>query len=220
MPEIDQASYEAVQPELLSDETVLWEGRPDASVVFHREDILLIPFSLLWGGFAIFWEATAIGMHSRVVHPAPWFFVLWGIPFVIIGQYIIWGRFLVTAWKKRRTFYALTDRRVLVVQNGWSRKTSSAYLEDLPTLVKDGASENIGTLHFAPVASAWSGRGAGWGAWDGMSIEDVPVFRDIRQVDELYQLIAIRREQLRKSSPVTRSATQIVAVQSRSKVKE
>ncbi|HVJ06720.1 MAG TPA: hypothetical protein VM578_13680 [Candidatus Saccharimonadales bacterium] len=221
MPEIEQAAFDAVQSELVPDETVLWAGRPDASVLFHREDILLVPFSLLWGGFAIFWETMAIGMHSRVAHLAPWFFVLWGIPFVVIGQYIVWGRFLVTAWKKQRTFYALTDYRALVVQNGWNRKISSAKLDDLPSLVKDGVSDTIGTLHFAPMASAWSGRGTGWGAWDGMSIEeDVPVFRDVERVDDLYQLIAIRCEQLRKSNPVTRSAPRIVAVQSRRKVKE
>jgi hypothetical protein len=210
MPEIEQAAYDAVLPELVSGEVVLWAGKPDSSVVFHREDILLIPFSLLWGGFAIFWEATALGMHTRVAHPAPWFFMLWGIPFVVIGQYIIWGRFLVTAWKKRRTFYALTDQRVLVVQNAWGRRTSQAAFGELPTVVKDGVSKSIGTLQFTPAASAWSGRGTGWGAWDGMSIEDVPVFRDVRHVDELYQLIAVRCEQLRRSAPATRASTRLV----------
>ncbi len=213
MPEIEQAAYDAVLPELVSGETVVWAGRPDTSVVFHREDILLVPFSLLWGGFAIFWERTAMGMHTRAAHPAPWFFMLWGIPFVIIGQYIIWGRFLVTAWKKARTFYAVTDRRVrrvLVVQKAWGRRTSSANLGDLPTLMKDGASKGVGTLHFAPATSAWAGRGTDWGAWDGMSIDEVPIFRDVQHVDELYQLVADRCKQLRKPAPDIGASTSLV----------
>jgi len=65
----------------------------------------MIPFSLFWGGFAIFWEAGARG-HWRNTprsHPAPFFFLLWGIPFILIGQYMICGHFAYEAWLKRRT---------------------------------------------------------------------------------------------------------------------
>jgi hypothetical protein len=145
MPPIDQASFEAIQPELTSGESILWAAQPNTSRIFHREDLYLIPFSLLWGGFAIFWEAGVTGFWSSSrTHPAPTFFMLWGIPFVVIGQYMIWGRFIVAAWKKRRTFYALTNRRAVVVQDGWSRKTASAYLDTLPTLIKEGGSNGIG----------------------------------------------------------------------------
>jgi hypothetical protein len=96
---------------------VLWAGRPNPSVIFHREDLLLIPLRLMWGGCAIFWEASVLGLfsfgHSR---PAPSFFARWGIPFVVLGQYAIWGRFLTADWRKRRTFYAVTNRRVLAVR--------------------------------------------------------------------------------------------------------
>jgi hypothetical protein len=118
MPPIDQASFEAIQPELTSGESILWAAQPNTSGIFRREDLYLIPFSLLWGGFAIFWEAGVTGFWgSSKTHPAPAFFMLWGIPFVVIGQYMIWGRFIVAAWKKRRTFYALTNRRAVVVQD-------------------------------------------------------------------------------------------------------
>jgi hypothetical protein len=41
--------------------------------------------------------------------------VLWGVPFVVIGQYMIWGRFLYDAWLKPRTYYGITNRRVLIL---------------------------------------------------------------------------------------------------------
>ena len=61
MSVISQDSVAAIQPELLSGESILWAGQPNHRVVFHKEDVFLIPFSLLWGGFAIFWEAGVSG---------------------------------------------------------------------------------------------------------------------------------------------------------------
>ena len=198
MPEIDPEAAIALQSELVPGETLLWAAQPDRSAIFHKEDLYLIPFSLLWGGFAIFWEASACGIWGNSEHAAPGFFVLWGIPFVVIGQYLIWGRFIWAAWKKRRTFYALTTRRVLTVQEGWSRAVASSYIDSLPSLVKEGGSNGMGTIRFTPAESLFSGRRNNWGMWDGMSVGDVPVFRDIKNVEELYCLIAELREKSRQ----------------------
>jgi len=194
--QITQASYAAVQPELTSGESVLWAGQPDTSVIFHKEDAFLIPFSLFWGGFSLFWEAGVAGYWgASAKHVGPsYFMMLWGIPFVIIGQYFIWGRFFVAAWKKRRTHYAVTNRRVIVVQDGWSRRAVSAYLDRLPTLIKDNAPNGRGTLRFATGQPTLSRQG-GWGVWDGMSVGDVPVFRDINDVHSVYRLVSDQREQ-------------------------
>ena len=48
-------------------------------------------------------------------HPAAAVMVLWGVPFVVIGQYMVWGRFLYDAWLKPRTYYGITNRRVLIL---------------------------------------------------------------------------------------------------------
>lgn len=51
----------------------------------------------------------------------------------------------------------------------------------------------IGSLLFTQPQPLWS-RNRGWGAWDGMAIEDVPEFRDIDDVDGVYRLISDQRE--------------------------
>jgi hypothetical protein len=175
MPQTNQHSLTAVQPELTSGESILWAGQPNTHVIFHREDLFLVPFSLLWGGFAIFWEAGVSGLWGSGQHPnGPWFFgMLWGIPFVLIRQYFIWGRFFYAARKKKRTHYALTDRRVIVVQNGRKRQMASTYIDTLPSLIKEGGSKGVGTLRFAQAEPIWSGR-RGWGAWGGMSVGSAP----------------------------------------------
>jgi hypothetical protein len=52
--------------ELLPGETVQWTGRPNAAVILHKEDWGTIPFSLLWGGFAIFWLLGASGIGGQL----------------------------------------------------------------------------------------------------------------------------------------------------------
>lgn len=198
MPIVDPDSSTAVQPELTSGESVLWAGQPNPRITFHREDLFLIPFSLLWGGFAIFWEAGAAGYWgSSTRGGTSWIFgMIWGIPFVLIGQYMIWGRFFYVRWKKKRTYYAVTNRRVIVVQNGWKRQMASAYLDTLPTLLKEQGSGTIGTLRFAQPEPRWS-SGRGWGAWDGLAVGSTPTFVDIDDVDSVYRLVSDLREKTR-----------------------
>ena len=47
-------------PYLLPNERLLWVGRPDPEVLFTPIDAFLVPFSIMWGGFAVFWEAGVI----------------------------------------------------------------------------------------------------------------------------------------------------------------
>jgi hypothetical protein len=133
---IDTQVAAELQPELLPGEYLLWAGRPLRKVVFHSSDWIAIPFSLLWGGFAIFWEGAVAGY--------------WGIPFVLAGQYLIWGRFARVAWKKKRTYYGLTNNRVIVVNVSSNRKQTAAYLNGLDACSLSTRSDGIGTIEFAP----------------------------------------------------------------------
>jgi hypothetical protein len=87
-----------LQRELGGKERLIWSGQPLPGLRLMPADALLIPFSLMWCGFAVFWEATVIASN------APLLFRIWGIPFVVIGLYFVFGRFFFDAWKRSRTF--------------------------------------------------------------------------------------------------------------------
>ena len=178
-----------IQSELMAGESLLWTGKPNPRVVFHSDDWYLIPFSLLWGGFAIFWEAGVLGYwgdSSKGGTPST-FMALWGIPFIVIGQYLIWGRFLYDAWLKRRTYYAVTNRRLLVVQGGWKRKSSWMYIKAIPTIEREGST--TGTLWFGPKFPVIAGRGQKTRNMSRFSIGDSPVFADIDDLDSVHRLV-------------------------------
>lgn len=203
MLQINPGSAAAIQSELLSGESFVWAGQPEPSVIFHKEDAYLIPFSFLWGGFAIFWEGSVAGLWGVRDNHHQWTFgILWGIPFVLIGQYAIWGRFFHVAWRKGRTHYAVTNRRVIVVQEGWKRQMAFAYVDSLPALIKESGSRGIGTLRFGPPYLTSPGRNSST-SFNSLSIAGAPVFVDIEDVDSVYRLVCDLRDKARKDKPTS-----------------
>jgi hypothetical protein len=186
MGPIDPDASSKLQTELLPGESIFWAGRPNPSVIFHSDDWYLIPFSLLWGGFAIFWEASVLGYLGNSKGAPSTFMSVWGIPFVVFGQYMIWGRFLYDAWLKRRTYYALTNRRVLILQEGWKRKTNSTHLVTIPSIEQEGS--YTGTLWFGPKYPLLGSRRQQLRGMSRFTIGEVPVFADIDDVDSVYRL--------------------------------
>ena len=202
MNAIDPRAAEKIQPELLSGETLYWAAMPNPNKIFHPDDWTAIPFSLLWGGFAIFWEASVLGyvdFNSKPARHGPLLFGLWGIPFVLLGQYIIWGRFVCDAWLKRRTYYAVTNRRVILVQQTWKRKIQFIFLEAIPSVTTEG--NDPGTLWLGEKLPLMGGRKTPTRGWSRFYIDQrVPVLADIDNLHSVYRLILELREKARKES--------------------
>jgi hypothetical protein len=197
MGPIDAEATSKLQPELLSGESILWAGRPNPGIIFHSDDWYLIPFSLFWVGFTAFWEAGALGYWGNSARNAPSLFMgLWGIPFILFGQYLLWGRFVYDGWLKRRTYYGVSSRRILIVQDGWSRKSKFNYIDVLPTVQREGS--DTGTLWFGPKLPVVTGGEKTTRSMSRFSVGDTPVFADIDDLDLVYRLVLDLREQLTK----------------------
>lgn len=167
-PEIDAR----LRPYLRPGERLVWTGRPKQGLMFTSADILLVPFSLLWGGFAIFWEVGVLSMPSgrwrepAMNDPGPptdIVFPLFGAAFVVVGLFLIFGRFIVDAWLRGRTDYGLTDSRALVLRRGFGRALLSAPLGDDVEVRTRG--DGRGTLRFGRSPGAFSFGGRGGPSW-------------------------------------------------------
>jgi hypothetical protein len=184
---IDPVASHKIAPYLTADETLHWAGMPNPNVIFHSDDWTVIPFSLLWAGFIFFWEFDAWKQRTT-------FMILWGIPFLLFGNYMVWGRFLADAWLKRRTYYAVTNRRVLVFQEAWSAKYCMMYLDHIPTIEWEGST--TGTLWFGPKLPILGARGQKKRDMSRFLIGDTPVFADIDEVESVHKLILDLRARL------------------------
>ena len=182
MAETSSASLESrreIDPELARDERLLWSGRPRQGFLLRGSDAYMIPFSLMWGGFAFFWEMSVFSKS------APIFFRLWGVPFVLMGVYMIIGRFFADRVQRARTFYGVTDQRVLIVGGLFERSVKSLTLTGLGELSLDERGDRSGTIRFG--ASAYPQR---WGAtWPGVSRTVAPMFELIEDARRVHDLV-------------------------------
>ncbi|MBV8172208.1 MAG: PH domain-containing protein [Candidatus Eremiobacteraeota bacterium] len=133
-------SAEAVIRSKLDDgETLVWSGRPRQGLLLQPSDALVIPFTLLWGGFAIFWEYEVVSSHAF------WVLQVWGIPFVLLGIYLIVGRFFTDAAVRAHTAYGLTDKRIIIVSG---QQSHSYALADIASVTLASQPDGSGTLAF------------------------------------------------------------------------
>ena len=170
-----------LQPFLMSGEQVRWEGRSRAGITLAPLDALLVPFSLVWGGFAFYWNVTAW------TTDAPLEFKLFGIPFLVVGAYVIFGRFIIDAWVRSRTFYAVTNRRVIVRRRIISESIKSVDLDTLSALDLSERGDRTGTIRLAPSGGMFA-LGNGLGIWSP-ALDPTPQLFRICDARSVYELI-------------------------------
>lgn len=184
---MDIGLEQSIARELDAGERLLWSGRPVQGVRLQRSDALFIPFSLLWGGFAFFWEFMVLR------DGAPLFFRLWGIPFVLVGIYLIVGRFFWDAWRRARTMYGVTDRRIIILSNAPSRSTRTLNLKGLREVTLTERRDGSGDIVFGmPPLFGWHSTRGGWPGTGarGPTFELVPRAREVYNVVRQAQAMA------------------------------
>jgi len=159
------------QGRLLPGERLVWAGKPKSGLMLTARDGFLIPFSLMWGGFAIFWEWSVLDS-TRGNSPGG-FFALWGIPFVLAGLYLILGRFFVDAWARARTAYGVTGQRILILRDGPFGKFTALAIDRLPELSLNERADGSGTIRFG--GDSIFGRRNGFSGWSP-ALDGTPQF--------------------------------------------
>jgi hypothetical protein len=161
---------------LAPDEQLLWTGRPARGIRLRRADAAMIPFSVMWGGFAVFWE-------WGVIHDgrSPFFFRLWGVPFVLVGAYMVVGRFFWDAYQRSNTFYGVSTQRVIVATGGVSSSLKSLRLRTLAEVTLTPEFGGLGSIYFGPQVPLFVRRGT--------SVAEPPKLEMLDDARVVYEII-------------------------------
>ncbi|WP_136636971.1 aspartate carbamoyltransferase catalytic subunit [Pseudooceanicola onchidii] len=87
-------------------EEILWQGRPDAAFVIGVAQIGGALFGLFFAGFAAVWMMMA--------SMAGGYFWSFGLIHFSVGISLAFGAFFWGPWRRRHTWYTLTDRRAFI----------------------------------------------------------------------------------------------------------
>jgi len=177
-----------IESRLFAGEKLLWSGQPWQGLFLTRPiDLFLVPFSLLWAGFAIGIPGTVLFSGSEM---PPFPFILIAVIFPIVSLYAVIGRFLIDAWLRSATTYAVTSQRVLIERGGPFRSQKSLDIERLPALELNERGDGSGTIRFGG-GGTWFG-GNNMGIWSA-STDPTPQFLRIEHARNVYALIVQQR---------------------------
>ncbi|PKL79170.1 MAG: hypothetical protein CVV25_08860 [Ignavibacteriae bacterium HGW-Ignavibacteriae-4] len=161
-------SYNYIDPrseiidQIEGDERLLWADKPARGIKFRATDIFLTLFSIFWLGFSIFW--TYMAMDASIL------FALFGTPFLLIGVYLLIGRYFFDAISRKNTVYALTNRRIIQKSGMLSKTYKSVFLENLPSLSYTEKPDGSGDISFGQTIESFKKR-------DRRNNQDFPITR-------------------------------------------
>jgi hypothetical protein len=126
---------------------------------------------------------------------APIFFKYVGGSLVLWGLYIVAGRFLFDAWIRRNTYYAVTDKRILILRSfGPFSKITALSFDQLPDASLSEKTDGRGTIRLGPPLSleAWLCRSSRKPYSWTLSLDRTPHLIEIEDARRVFDLIQRR----------------------------
>ena len=175
----------SIERELNSGERLLWKGRPPGGFRLRSTDAFMIPFSLFWSGIVFSAALAAFNQPAQKAAVGPSLFFL--IPFLLIGLYMLIGRFFVDAMMRARTEYAVTNRRAIIVSGFFSRNVKSIDLKTTSEIAISERSDKSGTITFG--ATPFGAINMNRYSWSFNPTAGTPAFEMIDDVRGVYRTI-------------------------------
>ncbi|CUS03028.2 conserved protein of unknown function [Candidatus Promineifilum breve] len=166
-------------------ERLLWAGRPKQGLLLRGEDAFLIPFSLIWS------LPVLSRLSSRAVLSNPI-----DLLFLVMGLYLLVGRFIVDAWLRSRTYYGVTDRHGVIIRLSTAAEMQSVSLTSLSYLKLTLRRGGTGTIEIGRPrkSSIFGPRASRAFPFPGAHDYLPPAFEAIPNAREVYDLI-VRTQQ-------------------------
>ena len=152
-------------------ETLLWQGAPATGLRFTVTGAVLSFFGIFFLGFSLFWVSMAAAMGGGFLFP------LFGLPFVGVGLWLVFGHWFFDAYTRKKTRYALTSKRALIARTVYGRRMESYPITpDSPIRLISGT---LDTVHFAQKTYRTS---------NGTSVKNIG-FRYIEDGQDVFNLL-------------------------------
>jgi len=90
-------------------ENIIWQGRPDGAIILKARNIMSVIFGLFFAGFALFWMVMAASAGGG--------FWMFGLIHFSVGVGIIFVAAFAGPYKRRNSWYTLTDRRAIIASD-------------------------------------------------------------------------------------------------------
>lgn len=155
-------------------EELIWSGKPQSGLIFGFEDLFLIPFSIIWLGFILFFIVIA--------EQTPTFFSLLAVPFIIVGVYFLVIRFFIDKWKRDKTLYGLTNQNIIIKCQNKIQIINIHSLSNISLEIFDNGFGTITFGHIHPYNNWYKKLGL-------PALKLVPAFELIPNVKDVYNLI-------------------------------
>ena len=104
----DMIQYDFCKPYITQDEYILWKGKPEKGHLITGGDMIMMIFGIFWLSFCFFFEYSIIQSQSSL------FFILWGIPFILVGLYLVFGRLIQKIYLRNKIFYVITNKKIMI----------------------------------------------------------------------------------------------------------
>ncbi len=133
--------------ELESDEKLIWRDQPRPTF-FDGATTATFFFGIPWTAFAIFWTCGAAGFEIPDFSEGlqiTMLFPLFGLPFIVIGLFMLAAPVL-HYHKMSTTLYAVTTKRVLILENNAKTQYTSIEPHRICNLTRREADNGYGDL--------------------------------------------------------------------------
>ncbi len=127
-------------------ETILWIGRPRTGFYLRDADIILIPVSIIFIGFASILTFAAIHYHS------PWPYKVFAGLTVLMALYLAFIRHIRDYRRRQHMWYCITTQRVLQLRG---HKLSTLPIENIEYLDKTEEKDGSGFIFFGKINPLW-----------------------------------------------------------------
>jgi len=117
---VEKSASNTWEDYLDTDEKLLWKGAPAKGLRLSGSGLVLSFFGFFFLAFALFWIGMAASMNGGSGMEAV--FPLFGVPFVLIGLWLVAGHWFFDAYKRKHSRYALTNKRALIARTVYGRR--------------------------------------------------------------------------------------------------